>query len=140
MFSEGSKLQAQVKVGPHTIITVTAETQKELFKEIASAHEVFGERKCGLCGTEGIIPVHRTVTKGKKTYEYPEYHCPNRACRARLSLGSMQEGGQLFPIRKLTAEGKPSREEGTFDPRHMGWTRYKGKPGEDDGGDDAAKK
>ena len=125
-------MKAQVKVGPNILIEIEAETQKELFQEMASAFEVFGEKKCGLCGKDGIVPAHRSVTKGKKTYDYPEYHCSNPECRARLSLGTMLEGGQLFPIRKLTPEGKPNREEGTWG-KHNGWTKYKGNPVEPEG-------
>jgi hypothetical protein len=125
-------MKAQFKVNPRLIVEVEAETQKDLFKEIASAAEVFGEKKCGLCGSEQITFAHRTVTKGKKTYEYPEYHC--ESCHARLSMGSMQEGGALFPIRKLVKDGsdkgKPSREEGEYG-NHQGWTKYRGNPGDE---------
>lgn len=120
-------------------IEVEAETQKDLFQQMASAHEVFGEQKCGLCGSANIAPAWRTVTQGKKVYDYPEYHChgfvkdektgKNARCGARLSLGSMMEGGVLFPMRKLVEEGpekgKPDREKGKFG-SHNGWTRFKG--------------
>jgi hypothetical protein len=107
-------------------IEVEGETQKDLFREIASATEVFGEAKCGACGCERITPHWRTVTQGKKVYEYPEYHCRNPECRARLSLGSSMEGGSLFPQRKLDAQGRPDRENGSYG-KHQGWTVYRGE-------------
>lgn len=126
-------MKATVRPNKSTVIEVEGETQKELFKEMASAHEVFGEKQCGLCQCEEIVPAYRTVTQGKKTYEYPEYHCTNPKCRARLSLGSMMEGGGLFPIRKLIEDGpekgKPDREKGVYGP-HNGWSRYKGTKNE----------
>jgi hypothetical protein len=112
-------------------IEVEADTQKELFRQVASAYEVFAEPRCGLCGKEDLQPSYRTVTKGKKSYEYAEWVCTNPKCRARLSLGtSNDEAAWLFPIRKLTAEGKPHRETGSHGP-HNGWTKYRGEPKEE---------
>ena len=110
----------------HMTIEVEAETQKDLYREGAQATEVFGERTCGLCGEADIILAWRTVTQGKKVFEYPEWHCLNQRCGARLSVGCLMEGGGLFPIRKLTKEGKPSREHGTWG-AHRGWTKYRGE-------------
>ncbi len=129
-------MKAQIRPSKNILVEVEAETQKDLFKEIASAHEVFGEKKCGLCGCEDIVPAWRTVTtvKGKKTetWEYPEWHCSNLKCRARLSLGTLNDGsGRLFPNRKLLENGKPAtgedRDNGRYGP-HQGWTRYRGEP------------
>lgn len=130
-------MKAEVKVNNRTIITVEGETQKDLFREMASACEVFGEKRCGLCGCEDIIPVWRTVTqlKGKKTetFEYPEYHCTKHDCRARLTLSFNMEGGTMFPNRKLLENGKPAtgddREKGKFG-KHNGWTKYRGEKAE----------
>lgn len=133
-------MEAQVKVGAATIIKVEAAKQKDLFKAIASAHEVFGEKCCGLCGSANITPVWRVVTvvKGKKTetYEYPEYHCQGRLdsgkrCGGRLSMGTINDdSGTLYPNRKLREDGQPvakedreSGVEGKYGP-HNGWYRY----------------
>lgn len=147
-------MKAQVKVGPNTIIDIEAGKQKDLFKGIASAHEVFGEKSCGLCGCTNITPTWRTVTvvKGKKTetFEFPEYHCQGvlengRRCGARLSLGTINDDtGTLYPQRRLIIEGgkkdqgrPPSKQEkeegvtGDYGP-HNGWTRYRGKVNQND--------
>lgn len=127
-------MKAQVKVSPTTILEIEAPKQKDLFKAMASAHEVFGEKACGCCKGTDIVPVWRTVTvvKGKKTetYEFPEYHCRSQGCFARLSLGTMNDdSGVLFPKRRLLPNGKPpGKDEGdkaTYGP-HNGWTKYKG--------------
>lgn len=142
-------MKAQVKVNSTTIVEVEAGKQKDLFKAIASAHEVFGEKKCGLCGGTDILPVWRTVTtvKGKKTetYEYPEYHCQGVAqgkrCGARLALGTINDdSGTLYPTRKLLPNGQPVTKEqrdkgetGTYG-AHRGWHRFVAKP-DGEGGD-----
>lgn len=100
-----------------------ANTQAELFKLLAETQEVFGERCCGMCDKGNLRFVVREVDGN----HYHEYHCLD--CNAKLSLGqSRQNKGSLFPIRKLTAQGKPSRKEGTFDTKHRGWTKYRGEP------------
>lgn len=109
----------------HAVIEIDAETPKELFQGLAATVEVFNEKACGLCKSEDIVPVWRTVTQGKKVFEYPEYHCQNPRCRARLAIGCNMEGGGLFPQRKLDAKGKPDRENGKHG-SHNGWTTYKG--------------
>lgn len=127
-------MKAQVKVSPNLIVEVESPKQKDLFKAIASAHEVFGEKECGLCHSKDISPAWRTVTviKGKKTetYEYPEWHC--RECRARFSLGTINDDtGTLYPIRKLLPNGQPAgkeeKDKATYGP-HNGWSKYKGDP------------
>jgi hypothetical protein len=116
-------MKAIFQVRPDLSVEVEGETQKDLFRELAGVAEVFGERQCGLCGSEDIVPAFRTVTQGKKSFEYPEWHCPG--CGARLAMGSMMEGGRLFPHRKLDSSGKPDREHGTAG-KHRGWSLFKG--------------
>lgn len=122
----------------HGTIKVAADTQKELFKEMASAYEVFNEQRCGLCGCKFI---EMCVRKNKDEEDFYEYQCrglvegepgkPKLPCRAYLYVGSNKKGGHLFPVRKLVEAGpeagKPCREKGAFG-RHNGWTRYRGQP------------
>lgn len=119
------KLNVTVRQG--VTVQVEAETQKELFQLYAQAWEVFGEKVCGICHGDRIRPVWRTASNGKQSYDFPEYHCLNPECRARLSFGQHIEGGTLFPHRKLDANGKPDREAGSWGD-HNGWTQYKGEP------------
>ena len=118
-------MKASFQARPDLCVEVEGETHKDLFRELAGACEVLGERQCGLCESATIVPAYRTVTQGKKTFEYPEWHCLR--CGARLSMGCMMEGGRLFPHRKLDGSGKPDREHGAAG-KHHGWTLFKGEP------------
>jgi hypothetical protein len=106
-------------------VQVEAESQKELFEEYAAAVEVFGEQRCKLCGSESIVPVVRTVTQGKESYDFHEMHC--QSCRARLYYGIHKGGATLFPHRKLDPQGRPDRATGSYG-EHKGWSHYKGEP------------
>ena len=68
--------------------------QKEIFKGLAMVQEVFSEAKCGVCGSENIKFVVRTVEGN----DYYELRCMD--CGAALSLGQHKKGGTLFPKRK----------------------------------------
>lgn len=122
-------MKAQIKM-KHVTVEVEAETQKDLFQQTSSAFEAFGEKKCGLCGCEDIIPVVRKVAQKKKDFEYPEWHCQNPKCRARLTLSFNMEGGTMFANRRLLDNGKPAtgdeREHGKLG-SHNGWHHYRGE-------------
>lgn len=136
-------MKAQVKVSPSTIVEVEGEKQKDLFKAIASAHEVFGEKECGLCHSKDIYPAWRSVTtiKGKKadTYEFAEYRCrgildTGRRCGGRLAMSTINDDtGTLFPNRKLVDGKRPATKAeleagitGEYGP-HNGWHRFEKK-------------
>lgn len=112
-------------------LEIEAETHVELFTEWYSLLEVFGEKKCGLCGCEDIKPYVRHVVdvNGKDEYDYPEWHC--NACFARLTLSQNLKGGTMYPVRRLLDNGKAATgddaKNGKFGP-HNGWTKYKGEP------------
>ncbi|HEY2910193.1 MAG TPA: hypothetical protein VGI99_08100 [Gemmataceae bacterium] len=108
-------------------VQVEAETQRELFEEYAAAVEVFGEQRCGLCKSEAIAPVVRTVVNGKQEYSFHEFHCQNPQCRARLAFGVHKGGDTLFPHRRLDDSGRPDRTTGEYG-EHRGWSQYKGEP------------
>tara|TARA_S200002703_G_scaffold20667_5_gene17031 strand:- start:18403 stop:18735 length:333 start_codon:yes stop_codon:yes gene_type:complete len=68
--------------------------QKEIFKGLAMVQEVFSEAKCGVCGSENIKFVVRTVEGN----DYYELRCMD--CGAALSFGQHKKGDTLFPKRK----------------------------------------
>ena len=70
------------------------DTQKELFAQLSSFQEVFGETKCGKCGSENLKFVVREVDGN----EYHEIRCLD--CGAKLQFGVNKKGGGLFPKRK----------------------------------------
>ncbi len=92
-------MKAQLKVRQNLTIEIEAGDQKSLFRALASAQEVFGERACGKCKSADIIFRTRTV-KGNDFYEVV---CVR--CRAVLSMGAHKQGDTLFPRRHVEAEG-----------------------------------
>ena len=128
-----SKYEATIKLNNITI-KVGSDTWKGIFEEIAGAHEVFGEKECGLCHCKDIKPIQRKTKKvtGKKVevYNYAEYVCQNSECRARLTLTPLYDDpDRIFPCRTLIPDGpekgKPNCENGKYGP-HNGWTKYRG--------------
>jgi DNA-directed RNA polymerase subunit RPC12/RpoP len=74
------------------------DTQKDLFTQLSSFQEVFGQSKCGKCGAEDLV----FIVRENGGNEYHEMRCTS--CNARLSFGVNKKGGGLFPKRK-DAEG-----------------------------------
>jgi hypothetical protein len=105
-------MKAKYKVGDKLEFELDGAGQKELFKEIASIQEIFGETKCGICGSENIKFVVRVVDDN----EYYELRCMD--CGAILSYGQHKKGGTLFPKRK-DADGKWMKNNGwyKYDPK-----------------------
>lgn len=89
-------MKAEIQVSPHLVISVEAEEQKKLFKEIAVAQEVFGENRCNKCQSTDLRFVVRTVDGN----DFYELHCRNKECKARFSFGSHRQNETLFPKKK----------------------------------------
>ena len=70
------------------------DSPRDIFANIAKFQEVFEETVCGKCGSENVRFVVRNVDDNL----YFEIRCMD--CGARLSFGSPQKGGGLFPKRK----------------------------------------
>jgi hypothetical protein len=88
-----------IKTVGNLSLEIQADTQKDVFKEIASFEEVFGENVCGKCGSENV----RCVVRENDGNEFFEMRCVE--CSAKLGLGVHKKGGGLFPKRK-DADGK----------------------------------
>lgn len=89
-------LSVQLKVSGKAIITAQGETQADVFGQLASMQEIFGQQKCGKCQCEELRFVVREV-EGNSFYEL---RCTNPKCRAMLTFGQNKEAakkGQLFP-------------------------------------------
>jgi hypothetical protein len=117
--------KAQVKTSPALIVEVTGDNQKDLFKSVAQAMEVFGEKACGLCQSGDISLRHR-VTGPKSEFDY--YECACNKCGARLSYGQSGDKTSLFPKRKLLPTGEPEnpKKGGGSYGQHNGWTKWRG--------------
>lgn len=125
-------MKVQVKVSGDTYITAEADSQNDLFKQLASLTEVFGEPACGKCGGDYTYNV-RVVGEGKKQFTYNELRCSNKECRAKLAFGQ-SEDGVLFPKRYKQKDGEYVLDEngrrvvkGTW-----GWAIYNKDSGEED--------
>ena len=82
------------KLNDKLSIEVDEEGQKEIFKELASVQEIFGEEECGLCHKKDL----RFVVRSVEGNDYFEMRCND--CGAILSYGQHKKGGTLFPKRK----------------------------------------
>ena len=71
-----------------------ADSIREIWKQLSTFQEVFGETTCGKCGSEDL----RFVVRENDGNEYYELRCLD--CGAKLSFGAMKKGGGLFPRRK----------------------------------------
>ena len=108
-------MKAKYKVGDKLEFELDGAGQKELFKKIANIQEIFGEAKCGVCGSENIKFVVRVVDDN----EYYELRCMD--CGAVLGFGQHKKGGTLFPKRKDT--------DGKYLPNN-GWYKWNAKKSE----------
>eukprot|EP00919_Chromeraceae_sp_WS-2016_P064785 GHVR01153468.1.p1 GENE.GHVR01153468.1~~GHVR01153468.1.p1 ORF type:complete len:110 (-),score=6.36 GHVR01153468.1:264-593(-) len=88
------------------------DTPKEVFNQLSVFQEVFGETKCGKCGSENLRFVVRVVDDNP----YYEIRCLD--CGAKLAFGANKKGGGLFPRRKDA--------EGNWLPDN-GWTKWNPK-------------
>ena len=61
---------------------------------MATIQEIFGEEKCGVCGSTNL----RFVVRNVESNDYFELRCVN--CSALLAFGQHKKGGTLFPKRK----------------------------------------
>ena len=96
------------------LVKIQGDNQKEAFKNLSSAQEVFdGDDTCGCCGDADIRFRVREVAKGTKTFSYYELVC--HKCFARLAFGQSQDTVSLFPKRK--------DENGEWLP-NRGWSKY----------------
>jgi hypothetical protein len=102
-------MKLNYKVSDKLSFELEGEGQKEIFKELASIQEIFGEEKCGLCGSSNIKYVVRNVDGN----DYYELRCAD--CGAILAFGQHKKGGTLFPRRK-DDDGKWLS--------HRGWHKY----------------
>ena len=73
---------------------IIADTQVEVFEQLAHFQEIFDESACGKCGSENIRFQVRTVEDNL----YYELRCLDWG--AKLAFGTMKKGGSLFPRRK----------------------------------------
>lgn len=105
-------MEVQYKVSNVCTIKIAGDGQKDIFKELASAVEIFGQvSECGACGSQAV-PRVRIVEDN----HFHEAACTNSKCRAVLAFGAHKKNGSLFPKRKDA--------DGNWLPSN-GWTIFK---------------
>lgn len=107
-------------VKPGLSIEVDGDNNKDLFENLASLEEVFGEQSCGKCKKGNFRHIVRVVDDNK----FYEIVC--LSCGAKLSYGSHKKGGTLFPKRKDNEEGSVTGEGNKYLP-DKGWLKWDGK-------------
>lgn len=109
-------MQVSMRVSDKVTVVAEGEDQQEVFENLASMQEVFGEAKCGKCGGENL---RFQVRKDKEDNKYYELICKNKNgtgwCNAKFAFGCHKKGGGLFPQRK--------DKEDKYKP-NGGWTVY----------------
>lgn len=90
-------------------VEIEGNSAKEIFKQLAEFQEVFDEDKCGLCGSQNLKFVCRTVDGN----DFFEIKCLK--CFGKLAFGQHKTGGSLFPKRKIDGEYK-----------NQGWYKWEG--------------
>lgn len=112
-------MKATFKVKDGLLFEVEGKEQRDIFENLASLQEVFGETQCGLCGEKNIRFVVRTVEDNN----FFEYQCTK--CGGKLALSQNKKGGTLYPVRKLK-NGLPAKvdDEGPFDWKTKGWHKW----------------
>ena len=73
---------------------IEGSTQKELFKGLAEAQEIFQHEPCGMCKSNNVKFAVRTIDSN----DFFELKCND--CGAALSFGQHKSGSSLFPKRK----------------------------------------
>lgn len=75
-------------------IEVEGKDVKDVFAQVASSVEVFGQQRCGCCNCDVVVPVVRE-NQGNTYYEM---RCVN--CGATLAFGQRKQDGHLYPRRR----------------------------------------
>ncbi len=93
-------------------IEIDNDSIKDAFKHLAEFQEVFDQEACGLCKSDNLQMIVRTVDSN----DYYEIRC--RDCTAKLAFGQHKTGGGLFPKRK--------KQDGSYDSESKGWHKWNG--------------
>jgi len=103
-------MKVTAKIGEKLVFEVEEKSQTDVFEQVATLQEVFGNSVCGACGSSDIKYI---VREDKEEHKYYEMAC--QKCRAKLSFGQHKKGQTLFPKRK---DGDKWLE-------NQGWVVYK---------------
>lgn len=84
-------MKVNFQINPSCALDVEVKDVKQAFSFVAYAQEVFGQTKCGNCGSPNLKLRHRTPSG----YEYFSVQCQD--CHHELKFGQQKDSGRLFP-------------------------------------------
>ena len=87
-------ITAIVKGSENLSFEVSADTEPELFKQIARVQEVFAIQCCGKCKNSNIKFSVRSAAKKSK---WLEVTCQDFNCRAKLVYSTTEDGDLVYP-------------------------------------------
>ena len=118
-------MKANVRATPDLTFQVDAETEEELFKQVARVLEVFQHQSCGKCASPNVKFVCRHDSSEN---DWLEVVCKD--CRAKVIFGRTKKGGQIYPkIRwdQLSEKQKEQRaNEKAYADKNRGFLPQKG--------------
>jgi hypothetical protein len=113
-------MRARIKASNDLWFEVDAETEEDLFKQVARVQEVFQHEECGSCNSRNIRFVCRFDSSEN---DWIETVCQD--CRAKLVFGRTKKGGQIYPKIKwdqLSAKQKEQRiNEKAYSDKNRGY-------------------
>ena len=101
-------IKATVKANENLSFEVSADTEPELFRQVARVHEGFAVKKCGKCGCEDVKFVVRAASKKSK---WMEVVCQDFNCRAKLVYSSTEDQTMVYPKTRWTHLSDAQKEE-----------------------------
>lgn len=129
---------ARIKATDSLWFDVSADTEPELFKQIARIQEVFAVGCCGKCKNKDVKFVVRAAAKKSK---WLEVVCQNfKDCGAKLVYSSTEDGSMVYPKTRWDhlsdAQQEQRADEKEYAEGHQGflpnggWFKFKGKVAE----------
>ena len=85
-------MRARIKASNDLWFEADAETEEELFKQVARVQEIFQHNTCGKCSSQNVKFVCRFDSSEN---DWLEIVCQD--CRAKLIFGRTKKGGQIYP-------------------------------------------
>jgi len=126
-------MQVQLHCGRTTVVG-EGQSHVDVFRQLVDLQDLFGNSRCGKCGSDNTYYRIRKTEKDRKKFEYFEMSC--RDCYAKLPyhMHDDDKKGSMYIQKRVPDEKKePNTEyyEG-------GWEKYN-KPQEDGGSKPASK-
>lgn len=87
-------ITAIIKGNNNLSFEVSADTEPELFKQIARVQEVFAVNCCGRCKNKDVKFSVRSAAKKSK---WLEIICQDFECRAKLVYSTTEDGDLVYP-------------------------------------------